>query len=145
MTSMNQTPKRGGRIVGNAFMRVCPSRTVLDMLADKWSALLVCALSDGPLRFGELRRRVEGITQKMLSQTLRALEREGLVSRTVIPATPPQVEYALTPMGREALSLLDGLRVWAERNMHRVVAARTAYELRQIPEVQPGRRVVRAA
>jgi DNA-binding HxlR family transcriptional regulator len=143
MPARIDAPHPARRSVGNAFMRVCPSRTVLDVLADKWSALLICALADGTLRFGELRRHVEGITQKMLSQTLRALEREGMVRRTVIPTTPPQVEYALTPMGEEVLALLESLRGWAERNMHRVVAARSAYEARQLRPEHSGRRTVR--
>jgi DNA-binding HxlR family transcriptional regulator len=85
-----------------AFLRVCKPRVVLDIFTGKWSALVLGALLDGPRRFNELRRTLDGITQKMLSQTLRSLERDGLVSRTVYPTIPPRVDYALTGLGRSA-------------------------------------------
>ena len=86
--------------------------------------LVICALAGGPKRFGELRRRLDGITQKMLSQTLRSLERGGLVTRTVYATTPPSVEYALTELGTSTTKLLDDIRNWAETHVWEVVAAR---------------------
>jgi DNA-binding HxlR family transcriptional regulator len=103
---------------------------VLDVIANKWTNLVVCALRDGPMRFGHLRRHLEGITQKMLTQTLRALERDGLVTRTLYPTIPPRVDYELTDLGREAAGLFDGLIVWAEQHVAEITAARHRYELR---------------
>jgi DNA-binding HxlR family transcriptional regulator len=117
----------------DAYLRNCPSRTVLDLLSDKWTLLLIGALSRGPRRFGELRRRLDGITQKMLSQTLRRLERDGLLTRTVHPTTPPSVEYALTELGRSTIRLLDGIRAWAETHVREVLAARASYDARTAP------------
>ncbi|BCJ40808.1 transcriptional regulator [Actinoplanes ianthinogenes] len=108
----------------DAYLRDCPSRTVLDVLASKWVALIVPTLRGGPVRFGALRRRLDGITQKTLTQTLRNLERDGLITRTVHPTSPPQVDYALTELGRSACDLLEQLRLWSETNLPRVLAAR---------------------
>jgi DNA-binding HxlR family transcriptional regulator len=104
---------------------------VLEVLANKWTALLIPALRIKPMRFGELRRRLDGITQKSLTQALRTLERDGLVTRTQFPTIPPRVDYALTDLGREAAELLDGLHVWAERNLAAVLAARATYDTRE--------------
>ena len=126
----------------DVYLRKCPSRTVLELLSDKWTLLMICALSGGPRRFGELRRRLDGITQKMLSQTLRSLERDGLVTRTVYATTPPSVEYALTELGASATKLLDDIRDWAESHVWEVVAAREKYDSRAAPEMvraRPGR------
>jgi DNA-binding HxlR family transcriptional regulator len=114
----------------DAYLRACPSRTVLEVLSSKWTLLVTGALRGGPRRFGELRRRLDGITQKMLSQTLRALERDGLVSRKVYPTVPPQVEYMLTPLGQSVVALLDPIRVWAEDHLQDIVAARAAFDAR---------------
>jgi DNA-binding HxlR family transcriptional regulator len=105
----------------------CPTRQVLDRIADKWTLLVVSALEDGTLRFSELRRRVEGITQKMLTQTLRALERDGLVDREVIPTVPVTVRYTLTPLGHSLARTVDVIRTWAYTNMDAIEAARVAY------------------
>jgi DNA-binding HxlR family transcriptional regulator len=118
----------------NVFLKGCASRTVLDVLANKWTNLVVCALRDGPLRFGQLRRQLEGITQKMLTQTLRALERDGLVTRTLYPTIPPRVDYELTDLGRDAARLFDGLVAWAEQHVHEITAARDRYDERVDPE-----------
>jgi DNA-binding HxlR family transcriptional regulator len=121
---------KSSRVSPNVYLRGCASRTVLDVIANKWTNLVVCALRDGPLRFGQLRRHLEGITQKMLTQTLRALERDGLVTRTLYPTIPPRVDYELTDLGREAASLFDGLIVWAEQHVDEITAARHHYDVR---------------
>jgi DNA-binding HxlR family transcriptional regulator len=112
----------------NAYMAVCPSRQVFDMVADKWAGLLISALAQGPQRHGELRRRVAGISQKMLTQTLRELERNGVVSRTVTAEVPVRVDYALTPLGESLAPLLGMLKLWAESHITQIRAAREAHE-----------------
>lgn len=106
---------------------------ISDMLArigDKWSLLIVTTLGEGPLRFNELRRRITDISQKMLSSTLKVLERDGLVTRTVIPSVPPQVEYGLTEFGRELLEPVSALAQWTAENTQRIMAARATYDAR---------------
>jgi len=103
---------------------------VLDVIANKWTNLVVCALREGPMRFGQLRRQLEGITQKMLTQTLRALERDGLVTRTLYPTIPPRVDYELTDLGRDAAGLFDGLIEWAEQHVAEITVARDRYDQR---------------
>ncbi|MBI0295299.1 helix-turn-helix transcriptional regulator [Streptomyces sp. PRKS01-29] len=95
----------------------CPCRAMLDLLANKWSALAIGALEDGPLRFGALQRRLQGISPKVLTQTLRRLEDAGLVERTVYPAVPLHVEYELSPLGHSASVPLRNLRLWVEDNL----------------------------
>ena len=112
----------------DAFQRTCPSHTVLEMLASKWVYLVVCALRRGRMRNGELARKLEGITPKMLTQTLRVLERDGLVTRTVKPTTPPEVEYALTALGRSIAVPIAALGVWAAENRGELRAARAAFD-----------------
>ena len=119
----------------NVYLRGCASRTVLDVLANKWTNLVVCALRDGPMRFGQLRRQLEGITQKMLTQTLRTLERDGLVTRTLYPTIPPRVDYELTDLGRDAAALFDGLIEWSEQHVTEITAARDRYDQR--PDQKP--------
>jgi DNA-binding HxlR family transcriptional regulator len=107
--------------------------TIADMLArvgDKWSLLIVRTLGAGPLRFNELRRQIDGISQKMLSSTLKVLERDGLVSRSVLATVPPQVEYALTDLGDELLGPVRELAEWTAANTPRIVAARADYDAR---------------
>lgn len=106
----------------------CPTRLVLDRLADKWSLLLLDRLDDGPVRFNQLRRDIRGLSQKILSQTLKRLERDGLVERTVRPTVPVRVEYALTPLGRTLTETVAAFAHWAERNMGAVFAAQAAYD-----------------
>jgi len=106
---------------------------ISDMLArigDKWSLLIVSTLGDRSLRFNELRRQIDDISQKMLSSTLKVLERDGLVSRTVFPSVPPQVEYALTDLGNELLQPVSALAQWTAANTPRILAARAAYDSR---------------
>jgi DNA-binding HxlR family transcriptional regulator len=106
----------------------CPMREVLDHLGDKWSTLLLIALADGPRRFGVLRRTVPDISQRMLTQTLRDLQRDGLIGREVFPTKPPSVEYSLSPMGVTLLEPLAMLVTWAERNHADIRAARDRFD-----------------
>jgi DNA-binding HxlR family transcriptional regulator len=109
----------------DVFNPNCGSREVLDLIADKWSALILYALLHRTLRHAELRRAVGGISQKMLTQTLRTLEAEGIVQRVVFPVVPPHVEYSLTPLGESLSPVLVELCRWAERYLADVQAART--------------------
>jgi DNA-binding HxlR family transcriptional regulator len=120
---------------GDISQETCTA--ISDMLArigDKWSILIVRTLGNGPLRFNELRRCISEISQKMLSSTLKVLERDGLVSRRVIPSIPPQVEYALTELGVELLEPVSALAEWTAANTMRIVAARKAYDSRAISD-----------
>lgn len=121
----------------DAYLATCPSRQILDVLANKWTMLVMGALGGGPMRFGELRRRLDGITQKMLTQTLRTLERDGLVTRTVYPTVPPRVEYAATPLGESVTDLLSGIRAWSEEHINQILDARDAYDVRAAQEPKP--------
>jgi DNA-binding HxlR family transcriptional regulator len=105
-----------------------PVSELLARIGDKWSVLIVSLLGEGPMRFSALRRVVDGISQKMLTRTLRALERDGFVIRTVHPTTPPQVDYALTPLGRDLLAPVGALADWARKNQSRVEAARRRFD-----------------
>lgn len=105
--------------------------TISNMLArigDKWSILIVRTLGEGPVRFNELRRRIADISQKVLSTTLKALERDGLVSRTVVPSVPPSVSYELTDLGRELLVPVSALAAWTHENTTRIMDARALYD-----------------
>ena len=107
----------------------CPVRDVLDRIGDQWSVLVILLLGGtGPTRFNALKRAIGDISQRMLAVTLRHLERDGLVSRTVFPTNPPQVEYALTDLGRSLLVRLDGLAAWAVDNHAPIKAARHRYD-----------------
>jgi len=109
----------------------CPIRDVLDRMGDAWSLLVMLELSRGPCRFNALRRVVDGISQRMLSVTLRHLERDGLVNRRVLPLTPPQVEYSLTTLGLSLIERVEIMRQWAVENQTAVRAARQAYDRRR--------------
>ena len=113
----------------NPYDANCPTRVVLDRIADKWTVLVLGLLSENPLRFNQLRREIDGLTQKMASQTLKALERDGLVLRKVTPTVPIAVEYSITPLGRTLASTIDGLRLWAEMHIGDVVEAQQRYDL----------------
>jgi DNA-binding HxlR family transcriptional regulator len=112
----------------DAFMADCPSRKLLDRISDKWVALAMAALADGPQRYSELNRRLAGVSQKMLTQTLRTLERDGLISRVVTPSVPVRVDYELTDLGRSLQETMLVLKSWAEAHMDQVEAARSAYD-----------------
>jgi DNA-binding HxlR family transcriptional regulator len=114
-----------------AFERDCSIRLVLDRIADKWTVMMMSLLSDGkPHRFNALRRNVEGISQKMLTQTLRDLERDGLVVRTVYAEVPPRVEYALTPLGITLCGPIDQLGEWATAHVAEVKRAQEKFDAR---------------
>src|SRR3954454_24879823 len=107
----------------NAYVAECPTRGLLDAISDKWVSLILTALADGPRRYGELTRTIAGVTQKMLTQTLRRLERDGLLTRTVTAGVPVQVEYRLTPLGASLLPVMQALQDWAESHMDEVLQA----------------------
>lgn len=106
----------------------CPIREVLDRVGDTWSMLIIIHLQPMPLRFNALKRAVEGISQRMLTVTLRSLERDGLVRRTVRPTTPPEVEYALTDLGQSIAVPVGALGIWASQNRDRLRAAREQFD-----------------
>ncbi|MFE0100876.1 winged helix-turn-helix transcriptional regulator [Streptomyces sp. NPDC059009] len=112
----------------DVFSRQCPSRGTLEHVTGRWGALTLGALHDGSFRFNELRRRVDGVSEKMLSQTLHALERDGLVHREAQPTNPPRVDYELTPLGREFAERLLTLVHYMEGRMDDVLAARKRYD-----------------
>ena len=108
----------------------CEVRQILDRVADKWSLLAIALLEEGTMRFTELQRRIDGISQRMLTVTLRQLERDGLVERTVYPVVPPRVEYALTPLGATLHETIKSLVTWTEAHQAEIAAARSAYDAR---------------
>lgn len=112
----------------DVYSAPCPSRQVLDRIADKWTALIVGCLSMGTKRYSELRAAIDGVSEKMLTQTLRGLERDGLVTRTVHPTVPPKVEYTLTELGSTLTSPLAVIRDWAESHINEINDARTRYD-----------------
>ncbi|MFI5822573.1 winged helix-turn-helix transcriptional regulator [Streptomyces rishiriensis] len=112
----------------NVFAKACPSRGTLEHITGRWGGLTLGALYEGSLRFNELRRRVDGVSEKMLSQTLHALERDGLVHREAQPTNPPRVDYELTPLGREVAERLLSLIHHLEGRMDDVLAARERYD-----------------
>ncbi|MFI6022701.1 winged helix-turn-helix transcriptional regulator [Streptomyces sp. NPDC051287] len=112
----------------DAFARACPSRGTLEHVMGRWGGLTLSALHEGSFRFNELRRRVDGVSEKMLSQTLQALERDGLVHREAQPTNPPRVDYELTPLGRGVAERLLSVVHFVESRMDEVLAAREAYD-----------------
>lgn len=112
----------------NVLLSTCPSRTSLARIANKWTAMIVVVLADGPRRFRDLQTSVEGISGKVLTETLRALERDGIVAREAFAEVPPRVEYRLTPLGETLTEPLAALRAWAEGNIEHVMAARERYD-----------------
>ena len=128
----------------DAFLAACPSRKLLDRISDKWVTLILAALgSDGshqpgascageprPMRYSELARLLAGVSQKMLTQTLRSLERDGLVTRTVVPTVPVTVSYELTDRGLSLHQMMRGLKTWAQTHMDEVLARREDYDAR---------------
>jgi DNA-binding HxlR family transcriptional regulator len=111
---------------GDLFAEMCPSRGVLDHVTSRWGVLVLVGLQEGTLRFSELRRRVAGVSEKMLSQTLQALEDDGFVLREVYAVVPPRVDYTLTPLGSEVAAHVEALTDWIEENIDRVAQARRA-------------------
>jgi DNA-binding HxlR family transcriptional regulator len=115
---------------GNVFAQHCPTRQLLDRIGDRWSVLILTLLGSGELRFNEMKRRIEGVSQKMLSQTLRALERDGLVSRRAEATVPVTVTYSITLLGSELLANLQFMIDWAETRMFAVEIAQQRYDAR---------------
>lgn len=113
---------------GNLFDPDCPTRLILDRIGDKWTVLVVILLSDGPMRFTELRTRLGRVAPKVLTQSLRRMERDGVVTREVFAEVPPRVEYALTELGHSLAEPIAVIGEWAEVNMPRFIAAQQAYD-----------------
>jgi DNA-binding HxlR family transcriptional regulator len=111
----------------------CEVRQILDRVADKWSLLAISLLEERTLRFTELQRRIDGISQRMLTVTLRQLERDGLVRRTVYPVVPPRVEYSLTPLGATLHATIQSLVTWTEQHQSEIATARAAYDAASTP------------
>jgi DNA-binding HxlR family transcriptional regulator len=109
---------------GEVLARDCPSREILNHVCSRWGVLVLVVLLDGMHRFSELRRKIGGVSEKMLSQTLQSLEQDGFVERKALPVVPPHVEYRLTAMGEEVALQMDGLTSWIEDNLPRILAAR---------------------
>jgi DNA-binding HxlR family transcriptional regulator len=129
MPTMTAEQRRAkARAAYDAYMAACPSRQLLDTLSSKWVTLVVSALADGPQRYSELARTIAGVSQKMLTQTLRSLERDGLVRRQITPSVPVRVDYELTPLGKTLLPLVREIKAWSEAHMDDVLAARQAHD-----------------
>ncbi|HEY1567390.1 MAG TPA: helix-turn-helix domain-containing protein [Solirubrobacteraceae bacterium] len=112
----------------NAYVAECPSRQVLNAISDKWVTLVLSALADGPQRYSDLARRVAGVSQKMLTQTLRQLERDGLLTRSITPTVPVRVDYELTELGKTILPVVAAIKQWSETHIAAIHAARRAYD-----------------
>jgi DNA-binding HxlR family transcriptional regulator len=120
--------REAARTQYDAYLAECPAREVLQRLSDKWVTLLLNALADGPRRYSDLGRTVAGISPKMLTQTLRTLERDGLVTRRVTLQVPVRVDYELTALGRDLLPLVRAIKDWAEQHIEQIHAARDAFD-----------------
>ncbi|SED81495.1 DNA-binding transcriptional regulator, HxlR family [Streptomyces sp. 3213] len=129
MATMTAAQKRDqARVEYDAFIRECPTNQLLDRISDKWVSLVVAALSRGPMRYSDLARKIAGVSPKMLTQTLRSLERDGILSRTVTPSVPVRVDYELTPLGASLSMLLLAVKAWAENHIEEVHEARGRYD-----------------
>lgn len=117
----------------NVYSADCPTRQILDRIGDKWAVLILLLLRDQPVRFNALRRAIDGISQKMLSQVLKSLERDGLIRRRAMPTVPVTVEYSITPLGTTLSAAIDPLRDWAEQNLKEVLAAQRRYDGQRKP------------
>ena len=116
------------RVEYDAFLKSCPTNQLLDRISDKWVSLVVSALAPGPKRYSDLARKIAGVSPKMLTQTLRSLERDGLLTRTVTPSVPVRVDYELTALGQNLAQLLTAVKHWAETHFDEVHAARERYD-----------------
>ncbi|GGJ60981.1 transcriptional regulator [Streptomyces brasiliensis] len=129
MPTMTAAQRRErARVQYDAFIRSCPTNQLLDRLSDKWVSLVVAALSTGPMRYSDLSRKIAGVSPKMLTQTLRTLERDGILTRTVTPSVPVRVDYELTPLGASLAHLLTAVKDWAETHIEEVHEAREKYD-----------------
>ena len=131
MPTMTAQQRRDeARVEFDAYLASFPSRQLLDRISDKWVALVLKSLMDGPKRYSEVARQLAGVSQKMLTQTLRSLERDGMLTRTVTPAVPARVDYELTPLGESLAGVMAQLKTWAEQHMPEVDQARDDYDTR---------------
>jgi DNA-binding HxlR family transcriptional regulator len=129
MATMTAAQRRQAeREAFDAYLATCPSRKLLDRISDKWVTLVICALADGPMRFSALSRHLAGVSQKMLTQTLRTLERDGLITRHVTPTVPVRVDYELSPLGESLLVPIRHMKQWAECHMAEVLDAQVGYD-----------------
>ncbi|CAM5704938.1 winged helix-turn-helix transcriptional regulator [Streptomyces aurantiogriseus] len=129
MATMTAAQRREkARAEYDAFIRACPTNQLLDRISDKWVSLVVAALAPAPMRYSDLARKIAGVSPKMLTQTLRTLERDGILTRTVTPSVPVRVDYALTPLGSSLALLLTAVKDWAENHFDEVHAARERYD-----------------
>jgi DNA-binding HxlR family transcriptional regulator len=126
MTTVPRVIVASSGLPADVYSAKCATRQVLDHIASKWTVLIIDALGDGPQRHVALRRRIEGVSQKMLTQTLRQLEHDGFLTRTVSPTVPPEVEYALTPLGASLREPIAAIRVWTEAHINDIERARAA-------------------
>ena len=122
----------------SVFNARCGAQQVLERIADRWTALVISALADGTKRYSQLQRTIGGVSQKMLTQTLRNLERDGLVERRVYPVIPPKVEYSLTPLGRTLIEPLRAICKWAEVHLVELEQARGRYRSRSVARLVSG-------
>ncbi|MFJ5776440.1 winged helix-turn-helix transcriptional regulator [Streptomyces sp. NPDC093094] len=129
MATMTAAQKRDrARAEYDAFIKACPTNQLLDRISDKWVSLVVSALAPGPMRYSDLSRKIAGVSPKMLTQTLRSLERDGILVRTVTPSVPVRVDYELTPLGSSLALLLTAVKDWAESHFDEVHRARELYD-----------------
>jgi DNA-binding HxlR family transcriptional regulator len=124
--SISPTRSTDGRF--DVLVAACPTRQVINRIGDRWGLLVLSALEGRTLRFQELRRAVDGVSQKMLTQTLRGLERDGLVHRAIYASVPPKVEYSLTPLGATLSGVVLEIRTWAYQHMDEIEQARSAFD-----------------
>ena len=129
MTTRTAAERRqDARTSYDAFMATCPARKLLDRISDKWVSLLLIALAGGPQRYSDLNRTIAGVSQKMLTQTLRRLERDGLLTRTITPSVPVRVDYQLTRLGETILPVVTAIKQWSEAHIEEIHAARDDYD-----------------
>lgn len=150
MATMTAAQRRDqARVEYDAFIRSCPTNQLLDRISDKWVSLVVAALAPGPMRYSDLARKIAGVSPKMLTQTLRSLERDGILSRTVTPSVPVRVDYELTPLGSSLSMLLLAVKDWAETHIEEVHEARGRYDgdgdQETVTPPRPPREVARSA
>ena len=129
MATMTAAQRRDqARVEYDAFISACPTNQLLDRLSDKWVSLVVAALSTGPRRYSDLSRKIAGVSPKMLTQTVRSLERDGILTRTVTPSVPVRVDYELTELGGSLAQLMTAVKAWAETHFDEVHEARERYD-----------------
>ncbi|HEY1323206.1 MAG TPA: helix-turn-helix domain-containing protein [Streptosporangiaceae bacterium] len=120
--------RRDGAYEGDLFDPGCPTRRVLDRVGDKWTVLIVLLLTDGPMRFSQLRGHLGRVAPKVLTESLRRMERDGLITREIFAEVPPRVEYTLTDLGNSLTEPIAAVGDWAERNVHKITAAQQSYD-----------------